>query len=193
MTPSDAISSPDIPGDLETIIHDLSQYLRFQKQMGMDRVSLSNHSLEILAAWGRPVTPRQRFIRMGPASAAVVIVDGTGTFFSGEAGALLKKILEAMKLSADRVCLCNAPDPGQVMAFLESVHPRVVIALGNQAARVVTGTQDSVADIRGKFVKIQGIEVMPTFHPARLIEDPALKRPVWEDMQQVMQKIGVPS
>jgi DNA polymerase len=34
---------------------------------------------------------------------------------------------------------------------------------------------------------------MPTFHPAELLKDPALKRPVWEDMQQVMQKIGMPS
>jgi uracil-DNA glycosylase family 4 len=157
----------------------------------MDQVPLCDRSLRILAGWGRPVRPRQRFVRMGPASATVVIVDGKGTFFSGEAGALLKKILEAMKLSADRVCLCNAPDPDQVMDFLESVHPRVVIALGDQAVRVMFGTRDSVGDIRGNFVKIQDIDVMPTFHPAQLIEDPALKRPVWDDMQQVMQKIGI--
>ena len=193
MTPSDPIHFPDTPGDLESIILDLSQYLRFQKQMGTERVPLCDRSLSILAGWGRPVPPRQRFVRMGPASAALVIVDGTGTFFSGEAGALLKKILEAMKLSADKVCLCNAPDPDQVMAFLESVRPRVVIALGDQAAQVMTGTGDSVGNIRGKFVTIHGIDVMPTFHPAQLIEDPALKRPVWEDMQKVMQKIGMPS
>ena len=161
--------------------------------MGMDRVPLCDRSLKILTGWGRPLTSRQPFIRMGPSSAEVVIVDGTGTFFSGEAGALLKKILEAMKLSAESVSLCNAPDPDQVMAFLESVRPRAVIALGDQAARAVTGTGDSVAQIRGKFVTIHGIDVMPTFHPAQLIEDPALKRPVWDDMQQVMRKIGTAS
>ncbi|MDZ7664991.1 MAG: uracil-DNA glycosylase [Desulfotignum sp.] len=180
----------------ETIIHDLSQYLRILKQMGIDRVPLCDRSVQILAAWGRPeltVQPRQRFTRMGPASATVVIVDGKGTFFTGEAGALLKKILQAMKLSADRVCLCNAPDADQVTGFLESVHPKVVIALGDQAARVVTGTAKPVAAIRGKFVNIRGLTVMPTFHPAQLLEDPALKRPVWEDMQQVMQINGIVS
>jgi len=193
MTPSDPILPPDTSGDLESIIHDLSQYLRFQKQMGMDRVPLCDRSLRILAGWGRLLQPRQRFIRMGPASAAVVVVDGTGTFFSGEAGALLKKILEAMKLSAESVCLCNAPDPDQVMAFLESVRPGAVIALGDQAVQVITGTRDPVAAVRGKFFTVRGFPVMPTFHPAELLKDPALKRPVWEDMQQVMQKIGMPS
>jgi len=177
----------------ETIIHDLTQYLRIQKQMGIDRVLLSDRSLQTLAAWGRPVPPRQRFTHMGPASAAVVIVDGRGTFFTGEAGALLKKILHAMTLSVDRVCLCNAPDPDQVMGFFASVHPKVVIALGDQAARVVTGTKKPVAAIRGTFVNIRGLPVMPTFHPAQLVEDPALKRPVWEDMQQVMQMNGIVS
>jgi len=177
----------------ETIIHDLTQYLRIQKQMGIDRVLLSDRSLQTLAAWGRPVPPRQRFTHMGPASAAVVIVDGRGTFFTGEAGALLEKILLAMTVSADRVCLCNAPDPEQVMGYLASVHPRVVIALVGRAARVVTGKKDPVAAIRGTFVNIRGIPVMPTFHPAQLVEDPALKRPVWEDMQQVMQMNGIVS
>ncbi|MFN2436221.1 MAG: uracil-DNA glycosylase [Desulfotignum sp.] len=196
MTSFNTISSPTPPGDLETIIHDLSQYLRSLKQMGIDRVPLCDRSLQILAAWDRPERPvqvRQRFTRMGPASATVVIVDGKGTFFTGEAGALLKKILQAMKLSAGRVCLCNAPDADQVMGFLESVHPKVVIALGDQAARVVTGTAKPVAAIRGKFVNIRGLTVMPTFHPAQLLEDPALKRPVWEDMQQVMQINGIVS
>jgi hypothetical protein len=189
--PDTIVSSPTPSRDLDTIIHDLRSYLRIQKQMGIDRVPLSDRSIKILAAWGRPGPPRQRFTHMGPASANVVIVDGKGTFFTGEAGALLKKILQAMKLSTDGVCLCNAPDADQVMGFLGSVRPKVVIALGDQAAQAVTGTADPVAAMRGKFIEIQGIAVMPTFHPAQLIADPALKRPVWEDMQQVMQMNGM--
>jgi DNA polymerase len=57
----------------------------------------------------------------------------------------------------------------------------------------VTGSRDPLADIRGKFFKFQGISVMPTFHPAELLKDPGLKRPVWEDMQQVMQINGIAS
>ncbi len=88
-------SSPTSPlsksGDLQTIIHDLSGYLRSRKQMGFARVSLSEASLEILAAWGRPRAPQKRFAHMGPVSAKVLLVEGTGRFFRGEAGVLLKK------------------------------------------------------------------------------------------------------
>jgi len=175
------------------IIDDLSDYLQYQKQMGLTRVPLSARSLEILSAWGRPGALRKPFTHAGPVSANVVLVDGAGTFFTGEAGALLKKILAAMKLGEESVCLCNAPDADQVFAFLQSVRPVVVIALGDPAARIVTGIQKPVAAIRGQFFDFRGFSVMPTFHPAQLLKDPGLKRPVWEDMQQVMQITGIVS
>ena len=175
------------------IIDELVGYLQSQKRTGVVRMPLSDRSLETLAAWGHPRQPRKPFTHMGPVSAKVVLVDGAGTFFEGEAGELLKKILKAMKLSADTVCLCNAPDAEQVLDFLQSVRPVVVITLGATAVRVVTGSRDPLADIRGKFFKFQGISVMPTFHPAELLKDPGLKRPVWEDMQQVMQINGIAS
>lgn len=178
---------------LSDIIDDLSGYLGYQKQMGLNRVPLSARSLEILSAWGRPGALRKPFRHAGPASSNVVLVDGAGTFFTGEAGALLKKILHAMKLAPEKVCLCNAPDAHQVFAFVQSVRPVVVIALGDPAARIVTGVQKPVAAIRGQFFDIRGFSVMPTFHPAQLLKDPGLKRPVWEDMQQVMQIHGIVS
>ncbi|EMS80602.1 uracil-DNA glycosylase [Desulfotignum phosphitoxidans] len=193
MTPLDNIPFLTSSVTLLDIIDDLSGYLRCQKQMGLTRVPLSPRSLEILAAWGRPVVPRKPFRHAGPASANVVLVDGAGTFFMGEPGALLKKILAAMKLAEDKVCVCNAPDAEQVFAFLQSVQPVVVIALGDAAARTVTGIQKPVAAIRGKFFDIRGFSVMPTFHPSQLLKDPGLKRPVWEDMQQVMQIHGIVS
>lgn len=193
MTSSESIPFPAETGNLEDIIKDLTGYLGCQKQMGLTRVPLSGRSLKIMSDWGRPVAPRKRFTHSGPASAKVVLVDGDGTFFTGEAGALLKKILQAMKLAEDTVCVCNAPDADQVFAFLRSIQPVVVIALGDPAARVVTGIQKPVAAIRGKFRDIRGFSVMPTFHPSQLLKDPALKRPVWEDMQQVMQINGISS
>ena len=32
---------------------------------------------------------------------------------------------------------------------------------------------------------------MPTFHPAYLLRNPKAKRPVWEDVKQVMDKLGL--
>ena len=33
---------------------------------------------------------------------------------------------------------------------------------------------------------------MPTFHPAYLLRTPAAKRTVWEDLQKVQEKLGIP-
>jgi len=116
----------------------------------------------------------------------MVIVDSKGTFFSGEAGGLLKKILAAMQISFDGVSLCNASNPAAVKNHVQTVGPNTVIALGDQAAKLVTGRQEPLESLRGRFFTFQGIQAMPTYHPLQLLENPALKRPVWEDMQQVM-------
>ena len=39
--------------------------------------------------------------------------------------------------------------------------------------------------MRGQWYQVQGIPTMVTYHPAALLRNPALKRPTWEDMQQV--------
>jgi len=36
---------------------------------------------------------------------------------------------------------------------------------------------------------IDGIRVMPTFHPAYLLRNPAAKREVWDDMKKVMAEL----
>jgi uracil-DNA glycosylase len=43
--------------------------------------------------------------------------------------------------------------------------------------------------LRGSWYEYQGIPLMPTFHPAYLLRNPASKREVWEDMKLVMQRL----
>ncbi len=189
MAVSDPINTGPSVDDLLAVIQDLSQYLRCQKTLGFARYDLSPQSRAILETWGKKQkSPGSApdFHSHGPASAAIVIVDSKGTFFSGEAGDLLKKILTAMQVSFDGVSLCNASDPAAVKNHVQAVQPNTVIALGSRAATVVTGRQEPLENLRGRFFTFQGIKAMPTYHPLQLLENPALKRPVWEDMQQVM-------
>jgi DNA polymerase len=37
------------------------------------------------------------------------------------------------------------------------------------------------------------VDLMPTYHPAFLLRNPAKKREVWEDLQQVMTRLGLTS
>ena len=51
-----------------------------------------------------------------------------------------------------------------------------------------------ISRLRGQWRLFRGIPVMPTYHPAYLLRNQALaeKRKVWEDMLQVMEKLGLP-
>jgi DNA polymerase len=65
----------------------------------------------------------------------------------------------------------------------------VIVALGKVAAQTLLGNESSIGQMRGRWHRIHGVPAMVTYHPAALLRNPALKRPTWEDMQQVRDKL----
>ena len=134
--------------------------------------------------------------------------DAQGLPFVGKAGQLLDRMIEAMGFDRDEVYVCNVvkcrppdnrkPEPDEMAACmpylneqLELIAPRVVIALGATAVQGLLGTTEGITRMRGKWKSYRGqIDVMPTFHPAYLLRNPAAKREVWEDLQEVLRRIG---
>ncbi len=133
--------------------------------------------------------------------------DIQGLPFVGRAGQLLNQIIKAMGFERDQVYIanvvkCRPPDnrtplPDEVASctpFLFSqidlIRPEVIVALGAPAAQALLGSTAGITKIRGTFREFHGILVMPTFHPAYLLRNPAAKRQVWEDMQQVMGRLS---
>ncbi|HKY32649.1 MAG TPA: uracil-DNA glycosylase [Candidatus Polarisedimenticolia bacterium] len=129
--------------------------------------------------------------------------DVQGLPFVGRAGQLLTRIIEAMGLRREQVYIANVvkcrppdnrtPQPDEVascspflMRQIDIIQPAVIVALGSPAAQALLGTSAGITRIRGTFRSLGGIRVMPTFHPAYLLRNPAAKKEVWEDMQQVM-------
>ncbi len=128
--------------------------------------------------------------------------DAQGLPFVGRAGQLLTKIIEAMGLKREDVYIANnlkcrppnnrAPLPTEILACEENVKrqieligPKVICTLGKFASQTLLRTQTPISALRGKFQDYHGIKVMPTFHPAYLLRNPADKRLVWEDMKKV--------
>jgi DNA polymerase len=71
------------------------------------------------------------------------------------------------------------------------LRPRVIVALGKFAAQCLLRRPDTpISALRGSFHEYQGVRVMPTFHPAYLLRNPAAKRTVWEDLQLVMAELA---
>jgi DNA polymerase len=61
----------------------------------------------------------------------------------------------------------------------------VIVALGTFAARGLLRTLDPISRLRGRVFEYRGAKLIPTFHPAYLLRNPAAKREVWEDMKLV--------
>jgi uracil-DNA glycosylase family 4 len=136
--------------------------------------------------------------------------DIQGIPFVGRAGQLLTKIIEAIGLSRDDVYIANVikcrppenrnPDPDEVETcepFLfhqvDTIKPKVIVALGTFAAKALLKTQDSISRLRGRVYDYRGAKLVATFHPAFLLRSPDRKRDVWEDMKKVRALLQEPA
>lgn len=134
--------------------------------------------------------------------------DRQGLAFVGAAGHLLTKMIAAMGLTRDEVFIANivkcrppgnrAPQPEEAAACLPFLldqiailQPRVIITLGATALKYLIGLdQASVTRMRGTWLTVRGIDLMPTFHPAFLLRQPARKREAWDDLKAVLARLG---
>lgn len=132
--------------------------------------------------------------------------DQEGLPFVGPAGQLLDRMIGAMGFGRDEVYVCNVvkcrppenrtPTGDEARACevflapqLEIVAPRVIVALGRTAAENL-GCAEPGQAWRGSWGSWRGIPVMPTYHPAFLLRSPEMKKPVWEDLQKVLVRLG---
>ena len=67
---------------------------------------------------------------------------------------------------------------------------KILVALGKCAAERLGCLEAGERGWRGRWSVYRGIPVMPTYHPAFLLRSPHMKRPVWEDLQKVMGRLG---
>lgn len=143
--------------------------------------------------------------------------DAQGEPFVGRAGELLTRIIQTMGFTRATVFIANVlkcrPDtPGEsagnrkptpeemqtclpwLLQQIDIVQPRVIVALGATAVQGLFGAPVAITKLRGQWRSFRGIPVMPTYHPAYLLrnQSSSIKRCVWEDMLQVLEKLGAP-
>ena len=135
--------------------------------------------------------------------------DEQGRPFVGRAGKLLTDMILGMGLKREDVYIANVlkcrppknrdPMRDEVEAcrpFLEQqielIRPKIICALGNHALRSLTGTDQGITNLRGKPIPLLGTTMVPTYHPAYLLRNPAAKRQVWEDLKTILGLLGLP-
>jgi len=109
--------------------------------------------------------------------------DRQGLPFVGPSGQLLNRLLAGIGLRRQDVYVCNVvkskpprnrdPLPDEIAACrpwldaqIRLVDPKVVVTLGNFAARTLLETTVGISRLRGQVHPFQGRVLLPTFHPA---------------------------
>lgn len=155
----------------------------------------------------------------GPADAPVMLIgeapgrdeDLQGLPFVGRSGQLLDRMLASIGLSRQtNTYITNVifwrppgnrpPTPEEAAScapfltrHIELKKPRVILLVGATPVRHVLNWDDGITRIRGRWgVYRDGareIPVLPTFHPAFVLRQPAAKRLVWQDLQAFKEKL----
>lgn len=143
--------------------------------------------------------PRADWMIIGEAPGAEE--DRRGEPFVGRAGQLLNEMLKAVGLARERVFIANIlkcrppgnrdPKPEEIAACaahlrrqVETVEPKLILAVGRIAAQSLLDSTAPVGRLRGR-VHQYGDDALPlvvTYHPAYLLRSPGQKRRAWEDL-----------
>lgn len=114
--------------------------------------------------------------------------DRLGRPFVGRAGKLLDRMIEEAGLTREQVFICNVlkcrppgnrdPRPEEkqtcepyLLAQIDAMRPKVIVALGKHAAHSLTGETIGINRMRGRFYDYHGVKLMPTLHPAALLRN----------------------
>ena len=193
--------------DRNTInVENLDELLKVIKNF--NGCSLKNTAKNLVFADGNP---KAKVMLIGEAPGAEE--DRTGVPFTGQAGHLLDKMLQAIGQDRTNTYLTNVifwRPPGNrnptdeeincclpyVRRHIEIINPKILILAGSIASKTLLEIQDKgITQLRGKWQdfninkKNLKIKAMPIFHPAFLLRQPTRKREAWEDLKIIKKAI----
>lgn len=176
-----------------------------QKVLACQGCSLYQTAKQSVFADGNPHTPLV-FVGEAPGEEE----DNQGLPFVGRAGRLLTATLEKFGVSRSQVYICNIlkhRPPGNRTPTLEEtiactpflreqielIQPKLIVALGNSAAKYLLATEEGITKTRGQEHKsILGFPVFPTFHPAAVLRNYVAYYPLFEaDIHAALQRVGL--
>ncbi len=150
----------------------------------------------------------------GNANADIMIIgeapgfeeDQQGLPFVGPAGQLLTKMLSAINLDRKEdtfittALKCRAPGNRKptseecvtclptLKRQISIIQPKVILLLGKTAAASLLGRVETINQLREENLFYHDIPTFVTFDPADLLRNSSLKRPAWDDLQNVQRK-----
>ena len=201
-------SRPQSP--LVSIPEDVRMHMSMQslitEALSCSRCNLCPTRKNVVFGEGCADRPTVMVIGEGPGE----VEDNTGRPFVGPAGQYLDKWLKAIGLDRKtnvyitNIVKCRPPmnrDPlpeekTACLPFLKQqialIQPQSILCLGRPASSLMTGKMDApIGTLRGRFFFFDGIPMMCTYHPAAVLRDLSLKRPVWDDLKKLARYLGI--
>jgi DNA polymerase len=156
---------------------------------------------------------------IGPFDAKIVVLgrnpgkeeDLQALPFVGRAGKFLNELLHLAGLEREEVYITNPvkcftpgnrpPDAEEVAACtpflrkqIEIIKPRVIVALGNLAARVLLGEEVKISQVHGETFKKNEMHIFVTYHPSAGVRFPKVKKILTEDflkLKRILKELGL--
>lgn len=147
---------------------------------------------------------RLMFVGEGPG----VEEDRQGEPFVGAAGKRLNRWIERIGLTRESVYIANivkcrppgnrAPLPEEAAVCLpylrrqiRAIRPEVLCTLGAVALHCLLDHDDRITRARGRWRELDGIPVLPTYHPAYILRNAAKESEVFEDFDRIAERLGL--
>lgn len=155
---------------------------------------------------------RQSMSGFGDTAARIMFIDAyvslaedeSGTYFSGRSGSsLAAMITNVLSLDLSEVYLTHAvkckaagthkPSASECSSCkpywrkeMELVRPELLVTLGPDAYRLVTGDETPFEQVRGHRISYEkGTTLVPLYHPQFLLRNPSLKKETFIDLQNL--------
>ena len=135
--------------------------------------------------------------------------DELGKPFVGDAGNLLNRMLNAIKIERKKVYITNVvnyrppnnrkPEQSEINRYSKYlkehiliIDPKILILMGSTAMEAILGSNKRISKERGQWkeviIKQKNYKTIVTFHPAYLLRKPDQKKYSWADLKEIKKK-----
>jgi DNA polymerase len=154
---------------------------------------------------------KQSMVGYGSFNADLLIIDysvsqtqdSTNSYYTGRSGEILKNMIEnVLNLNLDDIYITHAikckplnsnkPSPSEyescktyLLSQIKFIQPKVIVTLGVQAYKTITGDDSNFENIRGHIINFNNSKLIPIYHPSHLLRNPDLKKITLTDLKTI--------
>ena len=197
---------------LSSVLKGLESYLAYEKLQGVTQVEVDQAVRDLLleevdspAVTASEEKTLEELV-LPEVSKELLVVEGlanepailflceeseAASVYANKRGALLSRMIHAMEQTEDQVGVLRVPSnlkngAEEIRSIFEGVAPRSCVVFGGAILEQVLGKRVAFESMRGRWVELNGVRLMPTHAVSHILKSPSVKKETWQDLQRVM-------